>query len=75
MSKYARSGENFARLVKAHRTGAHDACSAWRAGCTLPLRCAARDVAGWAAQTRFLPVSLRGRALKAWRALVYAEAL
>jgi glycosyltransferase involved in cell wall biosynthesis len=77
MSKYARSGENFARLVKAHPDEART-MPLFRMACrmrTLPLRCAARDVAGWAAQTRFLPVSLRGRALKAWRALVYAEAL
>jgi len=41
----------------------------------LPLRGMARELSRWAAQTRFLPLALRGRALKAWRALVYAEAL
>ncbi len=77
MSKYARSGENFARLVKAHPEEArtmplYRIAQRLRA---LPARGAARNLAGWAAQTRFLPLALRGRALKAWRALVYAEAL
>ena len=77
MAKYAQSGENFARLVKAHPDEARTMplfrmARRFRA---LPLRGAARGIARWAAQTRLLPLALRGRALKAWRALVYAEAL
>lgn len=77
MAKYAQSGENFARLVKAHPDEAR-AMPLFRMARRLrglPLRGIARKVAGWSAQTRFLPLALRGRALKAWRALVYAEAL
>ncbi len=77
MSKYARSGENFARLVKAHPDEARN-MPLFRMAHRLrglPLRGTARSFAGWTARTRLLPLALRGRALKAWRALVYAEAL
>jgi glycosyltransferase involved in cell wall biosynthesis len=77
MAKYSRSGENFARLVKAHPDEAHTMplFRMARRMRSLPLRSAARNVTSWAAQTRILPLALRGRALKTWRALVYAEAL
>lgn len=77
MTKYAGSGENFARLVQRHPDEARTMplFRMARRMRTLPMRSVIRDVAGWAAQTSMLPVSVRGRALKAWRALVYAEAL
>jgi glycosyltransferase involved in cell wall biosynthesis len=77
MSKYEASGANFARLVRRHPDEARMMPlfrMAQRAR-SLPLRQAMRGLAGWTARAKFLPVSLRGRALKAWRALVYAEAL
>lgn len=77
MAKYARSGENFARLVKAHPDEAR-AMPLFRMARRfrgLPFRGVAREIAGRVARTRYLPLALRGRALKAWRALVYAEAL
>lgn len=77
MSKYAMSGENFARLVQRHPYEAR-AMPLFRMAQhmrALPLRGTFRDVASWTARTSALPVSVRGRALKAWRALVYAEAL
>lgn len=77
MTKYARSGPNFARLVVRHPSEAaamplFRMASRMRA---LPVRDGLRDAAAWVARTRQLPIGLRGRALKAWRALVYAEAL
>lgn len=77
MSKYAMSGENFARLVQRHPAEARtmplfQMAQRMRA---LPLRGTIRDVASWTARTGALPVAVRGRALKAWRALVYAETL
>lgn len=77
MSKYAMSGENFARLVQRHPDEAR-AMPLFRMAQHmrgLPMRETFRDVASWTARTSALPVSVRGRALKAWRALVYAEAL
>jgi hypothetical protein len=41
----------------------------------LPMRSIATRLARELALFRGLPLALRGRALKAWRALVYAEAL
>lgn len=77
MTKYAKSGENFSRLVKAHPEEART-MPLFRMAHRLrglPMQGAARTAAAWAARTRILPIGLRGRALKAWRALVYAEAL
>lgn len=77
MSKYAASGANFARLVQRHPDEARMMPlfrMAQRAR-HLPLREPVRAAAGWAARTKFLPLALRGRALKAWRALTYAGAL
>lgn len=75
--KYAGSGENFARVASRHRNEAvkmplYRMAKRFK---RLPMR---RQLAAFArsvAQFRLLPVSLRGRALKAWRAMIYAEAL
>ena len=77
MSKYENSGANFARLVQRHPDEARTMplFRMARRARNLPLRETARGLAGWTARTKFLPLALRGRALKAWRALVYAEAL
>ncbi|HVY88030.1 MAG TPA: glycosyltransferase family A protein, partial [Hyphomonadaceae bacterium] len=77
MGKYARSGYNFAR--RAHRHPADAAAMPLyrmaRLGRRLPFRRALKAFAGDVARSTSFPVALRGRALKAWRALVYAEAL
>jgi hypothetical protein len=76
MGKYARSGANFARMAERHP----------KAAATMPLYKAAKTARGLPLRFVFkgvarllvklpLPVALRGRALKAWRALVYAEAI
>lgn len=77
MSKYAQSGENFARLVQRHPDEARmmPLFRMARRARNLPLRTTARDLAEWTAKASFLPLAVRGRALKTWRALVYAEAL
>lgn len=77
MAKYAKSGVNFARLVKRHPEHAAT-MPLYRAATTarrLPFRKLFRALAGGVAASRLFPTGLRGRALKAWRALVYAEAL
>jgi hypothetical protein len=77
MAKYAKSGANFARLVKQHPEHAA-AMPLYRAAMRvrgLPFRKLFRAVAGGVAASRLIPTGLRGRALKAWRALVYSEAL
>lgn len=77
MSKYEASGANFARLVQRHPDEARmmPLFRMARRARKLPLRQAVRGLAGWTARAKFLPLGLRGRALKAWRALVYAETL
>lgn len=79
MRKYGASGENFARILEKHpealsETPLVKAAMALR---KLPLRPMLTSLAAGAARTSFplVPVSMRGRALKLWRALVYAEAL
>lgn len=77
MERYAASAANFARFVWRHP--AHTEImplyqSVVRARRT-PFRRLFKAVAGGLAASRLLPTGLRGRALKAWRALVYAEAL
>jgi len=77
MSKYGRSGANFARLVERHPEAAK-AMPLYRAAKrtrALPFRKLFKALAGGVAASRWMPVALRGRALKAWRALVYAEAI
>jgi glycosyltransferase involved in cell wall biosynthesis len=77
MAKYARSGANFILLTTRHKGEAarmplYRAAKRFR---RLSLRPQLTAVAHGLARARWLPIGLRGRALKAWRALVYAEAL
>jgi glycosyltransferase involved in cell wall biosynthesis len=77
MGKYGRSGANFARMAERHPEAAasmplYKAAKRLR---TWPMRGAFRVMLRLLAKASLLPVALRGRALKAWRALVYAEAL
>lgn len=77
MVKYARSGANFARMAIRHPSEAKQMALFRHAQRLrkLPMRGALMATAAVAARSRILPVAVRGRALKAWRALVYAEAL
>jgi glycosyltransferase involved in cell wall biosynthesis len=77
MSKYGRSGANFALLVARHpeplsETPLYRAAAAAR---RLPFRPQLTAATARIASSDRLPMGVRGRALKAWRALVYAEAL
>lgn len=77
MAKYAKASENFVLMTTRHRDEAarmplYRMAQRFRG---LPMRGLLTALAGRLAQARFLPVSARGRALKAWRALVYAGAL
>lgn len=77
MAKYARSGPNFARMAIRHaaevkKMALFQHAQRFR---KLPMRRALIATAAVAARSRVLPLSVRGRALKAWRALIYAEAL
>lgn len=77
MAKYARSGPNFARMAIRH-PGAVKEMALFRHAQRLrklPMRKALKATVAGAARTRILPLAIRGRALKTWRALVYAEAL
>jgi len=77
VAKYARSGPNFALLTTRHRAEA-ESMPLYRMAKRfrrLPMRSIATRLARELALFRGLPLALRGRALKAWRALVYAEAL
>jgi hypothetical protein len=76
MAKYARSGANFARLVRQHPDSMAGAplLRAARICRRLPFRQSFRRAAEQAARGP-LPLSLRATALKAWRALIYAEHL
>lgn len=77
MGKYARSGVNFRLLTRRHPQEAlkiplyHAARRLRR----LPFRRTLASFAAACARSRVLPLGLRGRALKTWRALIYAEAL
>ncbi len=77
MGKYGRSAANFARMARRHpeAASAMPLYRAAKAARALPLRSVFKVLARLVAKLRVLPVGLRGRALKAWRALVYAEAL
>jgi glycosyltransferase involved in cell wall biosynthesis len=77
MGKYARSGYNFARMALRHPidAAAMPLYRMARRARRLPFRRALKALAGEVARSTSLPLGLRGRALKAWRALVYAEAL
>lgn len=77
MAKYGRSGPNFVLMATRHHDEAQRmplfrAAKRFR---RLPMRKTLTAMAGFAAQARWLPLGLRGRALKAWRALIYAGAL
>ncbi len=77
MAKYARSGGNFARMAIRHPAEVKQ-MSLFRNAKRLrklPMRKALLATTAVAARTRILPLALRGRALKAWRALIYTEAL
>jgi len=77
LAKYARSGANFARMAERHPEAAATMplYRAARACRGLPFRSGFRVLARLLARSPLLPLALRGRAMKAWRALVYAEAL
>lgn len=77
MAKYARSGANFVRMAIRHPAAAKQMALFRHAQRLrkMPMRGALMATAAVAARTRILPMAIRGRALKAWRALVYAEAL
>lgn len=74
MAKYARSGGNFAKLVERHPEAMANAplLRAMRAARRLPLRKTMTRAAEAAARGQF-PLPVRAAALKAWRALVYAD--
>lgn len=77
MGKYARSSANFARMASRHPEDAaamplYQAAAHARA---LPFRGSIKWLAADVARSESLPVAVRGRALKAWRALVYSEVL
>ena len=77
MAKYAKAAKNFARFVKRHPEHAATLPlykSVMRAR-KRPFRKLFRALAGGVAASRLFPTGLRGRALRTWRAHIYAEAL
>lgn len=77
MGKYAKSGKNFALVTKRHPLEAAK-MPLFRMAKRfkrLPFRKTLIRFTSAIARMRLLPVSLRGYALKTWRALIYAEAL
>jgi glycosyltransferase involved in cell wall biosynthesis len=77
VAKYARSGANFALMTTRHQ-GEAERMPLYRMAKRfrrLPMRKFATRLMRGVALFRVLPLAVRGRALKAWRALVYAEAL
>lgn len=79
MTKYARSGENFAKLAQRHHQSIEQT-ALWRAAnlaseAAPVVRKLVRGVTHFVARDPMgvTPVALRGLALKTWRALVYAE--
>lgn len=77
MAKYARSGPNFSRMAIRHPAEAKQMALFRHAQRLrkLPMRKVLMATAAVAARSHLLPLTVRGRALKAWRALIYAEAL
>jgi glycosyltransferase involved in cell wall biosynthesis len=79
MGKYARSGANFARLAERHPEALEDTklMRAARIARCAPARGLVRALLGLAARDPLglTPIAIRGRALKAWRAFLYAEHL
>jgi glycosyltransferase involved in cell wall biosynthesis len=77
IAKYAGSGQNFVLMTTRHRDEAvkmplYRMAKRMR---RMPLRKQLTGLARKLAQFRLLPLAMRGRALKAWRAMIYAEAL
>jgi hypothetical protein len=77
IAKYAGSGQNFVLMTTRHRDEAvkmplYRMAKRMR---RMPFRKQLTGLARKLAQFRLLPLAMRGRALKAWRAMVYAEAL
>ena len=77
MRKYGGSGDNFKKAIEKHQdalqtTNLYKAANSLS---TLPLKPAFKSVCKLLISASFLPISWRGRALKLWRALIYAEAL
>jgi glycosyltransferase involved in cell wall biosynthesis len=77
MGKHARSGANFLLLTRRHPQAARK-MPLFRLAKRfkrLPFRKTLTTLTAATARLRILPLGLRGRALKMWRALIYAEAL
>jgi glycosyltransferase involved in cell wall biosynthesis len=77
IAKYAGSGQNFVLMTTRHRDEAvkmplYRMAKRMR---RMPFRKQLTGLARKLAQFRLLPLAMRGRALKAWRAMIYAEAL
>jgi glycosyltransferase involved in cell wall biosynthesis len=77
IAKYASSGQNFVLMTTRHRDEAvkmplYRMAKRMR---RMPFRKQLTGLARKLAQFRLLPLAMRGRALKAWRAMIYAEAL
>jgi glycosyltransferase involved in cell wall biosynthesis len=79
MGKYQKSGANFARVAARHANVFADTplLRAARMARSVPVRGVIRRLVGFVARDPFglAPIGLRGRALKAWRAFLYAEHL
>jgi glycosyltransferase involved in cell wall biosynthesis len=77
IAKYASSGQNFVLMTTRNRDEAvkmplYRMAKRMR---RMPFRKQLTGLARKLAQFRLLPLAMRGRALKAWRAMIYAEAL
>jgi glycosyltransferase involved in cell wall biosynthesis len=77
MAKYEKSGANFARMAIRHADEVKQMALFRHAQRLrkLPMRNSLKATTAGIARARLLPLALRGRALKAWRALVYADKL
>lgn len=77
MAKYARSGANFARMAIRHPAEVKQMALFRHAQRLrkLPMRKTLIATAAMAARTTILPLPVRGRALKVWRAMIYAGSL
>lgn len=79
MRKYGGSGPNFRKAIEKHPE-ALQSTALFKAASKLthlPFKPMFKSIAKWSISTSILPlpISVRGKALKLWRALVYAEAL
>lgn len=79
MRKYGASGPNFKKAIEKHPNELKSTSlfKAANALSSLPFKTLFKSISGWIISAKFLPlpVSIKGRVLKLWRALVYAEAL